>query len=147
MAEAHSEPSAEPGYALTLANDSYEWYRTHAIRSRRAYKVSETAILLVSAAIPLTVAVAPHHTALPATLGAVAVVLSGLRSVFHWQDDYVRFSGAREAVEAERRRYRTGADPYGDPVTRERLLAAEVSRIEQGEMNGWIKVVSERPKP
>jgi hypothetical protein len=146
MAEVHPEPSAESGYAMALANESYDWYRGAAIRSRRAYKISETAILLVSAAIPLSIAVAPHNTVIPATLGALAVVGSGLRSVYHWQDNYVRFSGAREAVEAERRRYRTGAEPYDDAATRDQLMAVEVSRIEQGEMSGWVKVVSERPK-
>ncbi|MFJ9105466.1 DUF4231 domain-containing protein [Streptomyces sp. NPDC102405] len=147
MAETGPEPSVESGYALTLANDSYNWYSRAAIRSRRAYKFSETAILLVSGAIPFSVAVAPHITVIPAALGALAVVGSGLRSVYHWQDNYLRFSGAREAVEAERRRYHTGAEPYDDAATRDQLLAAEVSRIEQGEMNGWVKVVSERPKP
>lgn len=84
---------------------------------------------------------------MPAILGGVVVVLTGLRSVFHWQDNYLRFSGAREAVEAERRLYNTGAQPYVDPVTRDQILAAAVSRIEQDEMAGWVKVASARPKP
>src|SRR5262249_50947931 len=83
----------------------------------------------------------------PAILGAVVVVISGLRAVFHWQDNYLRFSGAREAVEAERRLYFTSAKPYEDPRTRDQLLAAAVSRIEQEEMRGWVKVAAERPKP
>jgi hypothetical protein len=29
------------------------------------------------------------------------VILSWLRALFPWQDNYLRFSGAREAVEAE----------------------------------------------
>ena len=48
---------ANQSYAIHLANDSYEWYKTAATRSRRAYKVSELALLIVSAAIPAIAAV------------------------------------------------------------------------------------------
>ncbi|MBV7248749.1 DUF4231 domain-containing protein [Streptomyces sp. MW-W600-10] len=132
-------------YAMTLANESYEWYKSRAIRSRRIFKASETAILLISSSIPLSVVFFSRNTTIPAILGVAVVVLSGLRSIFHWQDNYLRFSAAREAVESERRRYRTEADPYDDPATREKVLAAEVTRIEQGEMTSWIEIAAERP--
>jgi hypothetical protein len=146
-AERESEAVGEVGYAMGLANDSYDWYRDHAIRSRGAYKISETLLLIVSAAIPTSAAIAPDDAILPAVLGAVVVVLVGLRAVFHWQDNYLRFSGAREAVEAERRLYNTRARPYDDAATRDQILAAAVSRIEQEEMAGWIKTASPRPNP
>lgn len=137
---------ADPGYAMGIANGSYTWYRSAAIRSRRMFRVSETAVLIVSAAIPASAAIAPHNAIAPAVLGALVVVLSGLRAIFHWQDNHLRFSGAREAVEAERRLYHTGAPPYEDPATRDQTLAAAVSRIEQAEMGGWLKIAAQRPK-
>jgi hypothetical protein len=146
MAETPEAPPMEPGYAMGIANGSHAWYRSAAIRSRRMYRVLETAVLVVSAAIPATAAVDPHNALVPAILGAIVVVLSGLRAIFHWQDNYLRFSGAREAVEAERRLYNTGAKPYEDPATRDQVLAAAVSRIEQAEMGGWLKIASQRPK-
>lgn len=141
------EESKGDSYALTLANNSFEWYRKAAINSRRYYRVAETMLLVVSAAIPATAAIIPGNSVILAILGSVVVVLSGLRAVFHWQDNYLRFSGAREAVEAERRLYFTCAKPYEDPITKDQFLAAAVSRIEQAEMAGWIKVAAERPKP
>jgi hypothetical protein len=140
------ESPEKPSYAMTVANNSYDWYRTAAIRSRRYYRLSETAQLVVSASIAASAAITPGNSAVPAVLGAVVVVLSGLRTLFHWHDNYLRFSGAREAVEAERRLYFTCSKPYEDPATRDQLLAAAVSRIEQDEMSGWIKVAAERPK-
>lgn len=137
----------KPSYAMALANESYTWYRKHAVSSRRAYKCLETALLIVAAAIPTSAAIAPHNVIVPAILGAVVVILSGLRSVFHWQDNYLRFSGAREAVEAERRLYETGAVPYADETSKDQILAAAVSRIEREEMAGWVKVAAARPKP
>jgi len=145
--EGGADSSVTAAYAVGLADSSYEWYRTHAIRSRKAYRISETSVLIVSAAIPAAVAIAPHISIIPAVLGALAVVLSGLRAIFHWQDNYLRFSGAREAVETERRLYHTGSKPYDELDSRDQRLAASVSLIEREEMGGWIKVAAERPKP
>jgi hypothetical protein len=114
--------------------------------SRRAYKSLETALLIIAAAIPTSAAIARHNVIVPAVLGAVVVILSGLRSVFHWQDNYLRFSRAREAVEAERRLYKTGAAPYNDETSKDQILAAAVSRIEQEEMTAWVKVAAAGPK-
>jgi hypothetical protein len=140
-------PERAQSYAMGLADGSYEWYKRAAIRSRKWYRVSETLILTLSAAIPTSAALDTSNVVAPAILGGLVVVLAGLRSIFHWQDNYLRFSGAREAIEAERRLYNLWAEPYDDAATRDQVLAASVSRIEQEEMKGWTKVAAERPKP
>ena len=136
----------EEGYAIKLANESYRWYRDHAIACRRGYRIQETVMLIVAAAIPVSAVLTHNDGRIPAVLGALVVILAGLRAIFHWQENYLRFSGAREAVEAQRRLYYTGAEPYDDPATRARELANAITRIEQDEMAGWIKVAAERPK-
>jgi hypothetical protein len=87
--------------------------------------------------------VLPGNTLVPAALGSAVVMITGLRSVFHWHENYLRFSHAREAVEAERRRLRTGATPYDDHQTRETVLAEAITRIEQEEMGHWLKVAAQ----
>lgn len=147
MADAPEALSANSGYAVSIANGSYNWYATAAIRSRRMYRLSEISVLVVSTAIPTTAAVSPHDAIMPAILGAIVVVLSGLRAVFHWHDNYLRFSRAREAVESERRLYHTIAKPYDDPATRDQVLVGAISKIEQAEMGGWQKIAAHKPKP
>ncbi|MCZ4125924.1 DUF4231 domain-containing protein [Streptomyces sp. H39-S7] len=142
MSSSPSGESAPPGYALGLADGSYGWYLKAAIKARRLYRFTEVVQLLVSAAIPVTAVFHPGNARTPAVLGGIVVVVTGLRAAFHWQDDYVRFSQAREAVEAERRLYRTGAEPYADTSTRDRVLAASVTRIEQQEMGTWVQLAS-----
>ncbi|MGW6731541.1 DUF4231 domain-containing protein [Streptomyces sp. NPDC055013] len=137
-----SSSDTGPGYAMRVANGSYDWYHGAAIRARRNFRLTETLLLLVSASIPVSAVISPGTAEVPAILGGVVVVITGLRSVFHWQDDYLRFSEAREAVEAERRLYYTGAEPYADPGTRDRMLATNVTRIEQREMGTWIQLAS-----
>jgi hypothetical protein len=137
---------AERGYAMSLADDSYRWYRMAAIRSRRNHRAWSIAGLVISASIPVAAAISPKDAIPPAILGAIIVVISGVRTIFHWEENYLRFSGAREAVEAERRLYQTGASPYNNPETKEQALAAKITSIEQQEMAGWIRVAAERPK-
>ena len=129
---------------MKVADGSYDWYRSAAIKSRRYFRLTETLLLLISAAIPVSAVISPENAQVPAVLGGVIVVITGLRSVFHWQDDYLRFSEAREAVEAERRRYHTGAEPYHDPETRDRMLTASITRIEQREMGTWVQLANAR---
>lgn len=141
----HHGSVPESAYAIKLADDSYDWYLRAAIKARRYYRLSETLQLVISAAIPVAAVLSPGNATAPAVLGAVLVVLTGLRSVFHWHDDYLRFSSAREAVEAERRRYLTDAEPYRDPHTKDATLITAITRIERQEMDVWIKIAARRP--
>ncbi|WP_091409867.1 DUF4231 domain-containing protein [Friedmanniella luteola] len=136
------DDEADSAYAMRVADESYGWYRKAAIRSRRAHRISAVAIQIVAASIPVSVAIAPAKPIITAILGAAIVLLSSLRAIFNWQEDYLRFSSSREAVEQERRRYRLGVEPYADPNTRSGLLAERVSAIERDEMSGWLKTVT-----
>lgn len=138
------EPAA--GYALGLADASYAWYRGAAIRARRYFRLTEILQLVISTSIPVIAVLFPGDARSLAVIGAVLVVLTGLRSVFHWHDDYIRFSQAREAVEAERRLYITQSEPYENPATRDGLLASKITWIERQEMDGWTKIASPQPE-
>jgi hypothetical protein len=133
------------GYAMGVADASYDWYRSAAIRSRRLHRSSAVALQIVAAAIPVAAVVWPRNSLAPALLGAVIIVLTGLRSTFDWQENYLRFSGAREAVEAERRLYQTGANPYTDESVRDRILVTRITRIERNEMNAWFTIAADQP--
>ncbi|MBF6465197.1 DUF4231 domain-containing protein [Nocardia beijingensis] len=136
--------TTEDRYAAEVADRSYDWYSRAAVKARRYHRLTEVIQLVGSAAIPVSAVLLPENTAVPALLGAVVVITTGLRSAFHWQDDYLRFSQAREAVEAERRLFRTGAAPYDDPADRDQVLAQSITGIEQKEMNSWLKIAGPR---
>ncbi|MEU1995054.1 DUF4231 domain-containing protein [Nocardia gamkensis] len=131
-------------YSIELANSSYEWYRSAAMKARRFHRIAEFMQLVGSALIPLSAVLWPGNTTTPAVLGAMLVVVTGLRSSFHWHDDYLRFSQARESVEAERRLYLTWAAPYSEVETRNQVLAKNVTDIERREMGTWMKVAAVR---
>jgi hypothetical protein len=130
-------------YAQRIADESFDWYRTAAIRARRLYRTSEISTIIISGLVPLSAVVLPANTIVPALLGSAVVMITGLRSVFHWNENYLRFSRAREAVEAERRSYHTNAAPYELSADRDALLVQAISEIEQNEMGQWLKVAAQ----
>ena len=128
-------------YATTVADMSHKWYMAAAIKSRRAYRVSEVSAIGIAAAIPVSVLLAPGNGIPAAILGALSAIIASLRPVFHWNENYTRFSRAREFVEAERRLYITQSPPYNDDQTRAGLLVRAVTQIEQSEMGQWLNIM------
>jgi hypothetical protein len=133
--------------AIELATESFSWYRTAAIRSRRMHRGSELCVIAISAAIPVCAAAFSGNTLLSAILGALIVVIGGMRGLFHWHENYVRFSRSRELIDAERRRYQLRDYPYDDDNTRDILLARAVTRIEHDEIGEWSQLASSPARP
>ncbi|WP_238011135.1 DUF4231 domain-containing protein [Dactylosporangium sp. AC04546] len=134
-------------YALGIANDSYRWYVTASKRSRRSYRITDVSAVVISASIPVAAVMAPDLPQLTAVLGAILVVIAGVRAIYHWPENYLRFSRAREAVEEQRRLYHVSAPPYDDPATRDEELVRSVTRIEQAEMGQWAQIADPHPAP
>ncbi|MFI6310700.1 DUF4231 domain-containing protein [Nocardia fusca] len=141
-----TDRSDRTSYAIRIADESYNWYRRAAIRSRRMYRGVEVAQLFTAALIPLSPVLLEGNTLVPAVLGSGVVVFTGLRSIFHWHENYLRFSQSREAVDAERRAYFTGAAPYAHVGTRDGRLVAAVTAIEQRELGTWLEIAGPRGK-
>ncbi|MET9486711.1 DUF4231 domain-containing protein [Nocardia sp. NPDC006630] len=131
-------------YAERLSDGSYEWYVKASKKSRRYHRTTEIMQLVGSASISVLAVIFSGNTVIPAIIGALIVIVTGLRSLFHWQENYLRFSKAREDVEAERRRYRTEMSPYCDSATRGQRLVEAITMIENGEMAGWLDVAGRR---
>jgi hypothetical protein len=134
------ERESSASYALDVAVTSYAWYKKASMRARRYFRLTEILTVLFSAAIPLVAAIDPGDARVPAILGGILVVISGLRAVFRWSDDYLRFSRAREEVDGEIRLYKIGARPYDDIDMRDALLVENVIQIEKREMGDWVSI-------
>jgi hypothetical protein len=129
-------------YARSVADASFSWYRIYARRTRLLYRISEVVLLFASAALPVASLFRREPDFVGTTLAALVFVTVGLRGIFRWQENYLRYSQAREAVEAERRTYRTMAPPYDNLATRDQELVKAITRIEQDEMGGWLRIYS-----
>ncbi|MET7879835.1 DUF4231 domain-containing protein [Micromonospora profundi] len=137
----------QDSYAVGIADASHRWYVIASKRSRRAHRVADVGAVVISASIPVAAVIAPGLPALTAVLGSVLVVIAGVRAIYHWSENYLRFSRAREEVEEQRRLFHVLAAPYDDPATRDEELVKAITRIEQAEMGQWTQVAVGRTVP
>ena len=133
-------------YAMAVADSSYRWYKAAAIRSRRAHRAADFAAVVLSAAIPVLAIALPSYPVITGAVGSALVVIAGARAIFHWHENYLRFSQAREEVEKQRRLYLVAAAPYDDAGTRDQELVRAVTRIENDEMHGWVRIADAAPR-
>ena len=61
----------------------------------------------------------PTITILPAVLGGGVVVVTGLRRVYNWQENWARFSGVCALLETEGAKFKYGREPYNNTDARE----------------------------
>jgi hypothetical protein len=123
---------------LAILDAQFAWYRTHAVSAGVRYKVLEIALLVVAALVPVTTVVTDRWVT--ALLGAVVVVLTGLRSIFTWQDDWLRFTETWQQLQFARNRYVHGLPPFDDPATRDATLVERVQQIQASENRGWLSL-------
>lgn len=132
------EASGSPPSPIETVDKSYRWYATHAWRGRVGYWGSESALLVVAASIPAAAAFTSDRR-VPALLGAVVVVLTGLRPIFRWREDWLRFTQACNQLLTERDLYTARADEYaGDD--RDVRLIRRIRDIETAETAGWVNL-------
>jgi hypothetical protein len=129
--------------ALDELDRSYEWYRRHAKQSRIVYQVGELALLTTGALIPVTTTLTDDQT-WPALLGALVVVLTGVRRIFGSHENWQRFIDASLALASERALYVHGFTPYADAGSRDERLLRRVREIETQETAGWRTLRQQR---
>ena len=101
-----------PSAAVRVCEDLIAWYATYAARARDRFRILEIALLVVGASISVAALAWPGTGVPAAVLGGIVVVLTGLRQIFHWQENYVRCTWACQTLKQERRRYDVGEPPY-----------------------------------
>ena len=116
--------------------DNRRFYRRTTRHARVGYGLSELTAIAAAAAVPVAVA-AGSKGALPAVLGALAATASGLRSAFHFRENWIMRSTALIGIERLIALHYEGLPPLssGDLVER-------VSVIVRTETNGWERAMT-----
>jgi len=120
------------------------WYSFQGSRARQGHHLIEVLVILVGASVSVVALALPGNAIPVATLGGVVVVLTGLRQLFHWHENYVRFTAACQALKQERRKYMVGEPPYDDPTMRDRHLIQVMNNIEAKETQGWTQLMASK---
>ena len=132
-------PEADPSsVAQSEAVRLFKWYASHLKRSRFSFQASELILLAASAAVPVAGIMTPGDARPAAIIGAGVVVLTGLRSVFHFYDNSTRFGWACSVIRTELRLYAAAVAPYDDPQTRDGILLRKINSTELTETSQWM---------
>jgi hypothetical protein len=130
-----ADPWKEPDPSLALAVQQMEWYSRHRDLARRAYQAGEVLVLIAAAATTLAAALQVHPW-VTASLAATSLVLTGLRKVFDWHENWLAFTAAwielRSAVYA----YRLLPEDQRDERARSELVD-KVNMVAMSETSRW----------
>jgi hypothetical protein len=94
-------------------------------------------LLAASAAVPVAGIMTPNNARPAAIIGAAVVVLTGFRSVFHFNDNWTRFAATCAVVKAELRLYEASVEPYDIPATRDEILLRRINSADT-EIGRWM---------
>src|SRR5579859_7400143 len=132
---ASADPWEEPDPPLALAVQQMEWYSKHRDRARHAYWSGEVLVLLAAAATTLAAALQARPW-VTASLAATSLVLTGLRKIFDWHENWLAFAGAWIELRAAINDYRLLPEDQRDDRAR-RDLVDKVNAVATDETSRW----------
>jgi hypothetical protein len=130
-----ADPWKEPDPPLALAVQQMEWYSAHRGMARRAYWASEVLLLLAAAATTLAAALQARPW-ITASLAASSLVLTGLRKVFDWHEEWLAFTGAWMELRSAIYDYRLLPEGQRDDHARRELMDT-VNSVAASETGRW----------
>lgn len=122
----------QPGDALakdplTFAQYWWGWYARVGSNQRRGFYLVETLAIVLAALVTLSGALGWNQD-WPPTLGAVLLVITGLRQVCQFRDGWISASSAQVDITTEVAMFNAQAGAYREPEAGA-LLVARVTRI------------------
>ncbi|WP_213454862.1 DUF4231 domain-containing protein [Rhizomonospora bruguierae] len=130
-----SAPADPAAVALSTATDLRDWYARQAGRARLGHRVTELGVIVLGAAVPLAAALRLGG-AVAAVLGAGIVVLTGIRGLYQWHENWLAFTRVRLALETELALFAVGAAPYDGP-DRAVLLVRAAEAVKSADTKQW----------
>ena len=124
---------------------SWDWYRDHARDARRGDRVSDVVLLVLGALIPAAAVFSdPWSKRVSVGLGVGVVVVTGLRRVYNWKENWIRFTGASVALATASlyHHYRIGGYGTANDEERDRTLVKRIREIEEAESEAWMALRS-----
>jgi hypothetical protein len=111
------------------------WYGHHRDLNRMAHEMSEVLLLVATACTTLAAALGAVRW-VTASLGATAVVLTGLRKIFDWHHNWISYANGWADVRRAVNEYRLLPVQHRDAGA-QRSLVRRVDEIIGAETSGW----------
>lgn len=117
--------------------DQIGWYDAHSSRSQRDYKHLKYIEIVAAAAIPVVTGIDVTHV-VPATLGALVVLIEAVLHLNQYQKNWLTYRATAEALTSEKYLYLANAQPYAVATDPRALLAARVEGLVSHEHAKWV---------
>jgi hypothetical protein len=125
----------------TEENVRYEihWYSSRKARNRNLYHGIKALQVLAAALVPVLTNLLDERTAwMISALAVFVVVAEGLQQLGRFQQNWVRYSLAGEALKREYRLYESRAGDYSDIRNPYKLLAERLEQVLQADASSWL---------
>ncbi|ETK37479.1 DUF4231 domain-containing protein [Microbispora sp. ATCC PTA-5024] len=130
-----SAPDDAAAVALTRVTGLRDWYARQAARARLGHRGTELGVIVLGAAVPLTAALGLGST-VAAVLGAGVVVLTGVRGLYQWHENWLAAIDAQLSLETELALFAVGASPYDGP-DRAAVLIRTAEAVKTADARQW----------
>ena len=131
----------EQDYIAQRIDDQIKWYSGKSRFNQKRYKNIKTMIILISVSIPFLTGLITDETSwlkIAVGIGGVLIALGeGVLSLQKYQDNWMEYRLASEALKREKLLFLTQSGPYREGATLQ-LLVERVESFTENENKSWI---------
>ena len=133
-------------YIATRVDDQIRWYNLRSSRLKSRYRLIKFLTIIISAMIPVTIAISGMDNNSwdflkygAAILGAMITVLEGISGVLKDKETYLGYRSASEALVREKMKFQSGSGYSEDSADKRFIRFVEnCETIMAGESNKWL---------
>lgn len=136
----------EQEYFDQRLEDQRAFFEKKSTENKKKYFRFKVIVIILSASLPFVVKYS-HIPAFPEIIGLIGVIisiLSGIDTLYNYQEHWVNYRKVEEALKREKFLYLTDSEPY---TTRNKFkkFVANIESIIASENNEWVNVNKNQP--
>ena len=131
-------------YLASRYDDQCQWYSRKATFNKRWYYGFQTAIISLSAATTLTLAVEGYLQGMgwlrlaALTMTSIVTTLAGLLKVYRFQEQWIDYRDTAETLKKERYLHKAKIGEYGNSDSPDRLFVDRVETLISRQNTLWV---------
>ena len=135
--------SEQQAYLNGRIQSKIEEFQTKSGNNQRRFYVGQTTAIIAAALVPVFSGFITDNTLmlkwLVALLGGASAVITGLLSLFKFQENWIRCRSTYQDLDSHVSQFKIGAGIYGDKKHAFKLLVENCERILKAEMGKWAE--------
>ena len=137
----------EEEYLKERVDDQISWYGKKSAINKRYHLWANISIIVFAALIPLfsgLTNIIPWFIYPIAALGVMTAIVTGLSSLYKFQEKWTTYRITAEALQREKLLYKTSASPYDKNGASFNSFVHNVERIMNNENSSWNEIMNRK---